>query len=88
MQLSFEQPQEKEPDNATLAQVYARVFSAKDGKMILEDVAKVSGMYRTNFVQGNSDYTSFLEGQRALLLYICSRLNEEQPKNIEGRQKL
>ena len=84
MQLSFEQKQEKEPDNTTLAQVYARVFSSKDGKMILEDLAKVSGMYRTNFVQGNSDYTSFLEGQRALLLYICSRLDEERPENIEG----
>jgi cytochrome c peroxidase len=66
-----------------LRKIYSRIFSTKDGKIVLEDLANASGMYRTNFVQGSSDYTAFLEGHRALLLYICSQL-EEHIDNIEG----
>ena len=68
---------------AELRQIYLRTFSSKDGKLILEDLANISGMYRTNFTQGNSDYTSFLEGHRALFLHICSQL-EDDVNNIEG----
>jgi hypothetical protein len=66
-----------------LRKIYSRIFSTKDGKIVLEDLAGASGMYRTNFVQGSSDYTAFLEGHRALLLYICSQL-DDNIDNIEG----
>ena len=68
-----------------LRKIYQRTFESKDGKVILEDLANVSGMYRINFVQNNSEHTAFLEGQRALFLYICSQL-EEDVSNIEGRE--
>ena len=71
------------PKREDLAKIYARVFTSKDGKMILEDLAQIGGMYRTNFVQNSSHHTAYLEGQKSLLLYICSQL-EEEVNNIEG----
>jgi hypothetical protein len=65
-------------------QIYSRTFNTKDGRIILEDLANMSGCMRSNFVQGSSDYTSFLEGHRALFLYICSQASDEQIDNIEG----
>lgn len=89
MRISFEPARTvielKKLDKADLAKVYARVFSCNDGKIVLEDLANMSGMYRSNFVPNNSDYTSFLEGHRALFLYICGYLEEEQIDNIEGK---
>ncbi len=72
-------------DKDELHKIYCRTFSSNDGKMILEDLATTCGMYRSNFVQGSSEYTSFLEGQRSLFLYICSQL-AEKINNIEGRE--
>ena len=71
------------PKREDLAKIYARVFNTKDGKMILEDLASFSGMFRSNFVQNSSHHTAYLEGQRSLFLYICSQL-EEEVNNIEG----
>lgn len=67
-----------------LRQIYLRTFSTKDGKLILEDLANISGMYRTNFVKDSSDYSSFLEGHRALFLYICSQIEDNLNNNMEG----
>ncbi|MGX6959678.1 MAG: hypothetical protein ACIPMY_00070 [Rickettsia endosymbiont of Pentastiridius leporinus] len=66
-----------------LAEIYSRTFTSKDGIMILEDLASMSGMYRSNFVIDNDKHTAFLEGQRALFLYICSKL-ENNVSNMEG----
>ena len=67
-----------------LRQIYLKTFSTKDGKVILEDLANVSGMHRSNFVKDSSDYTAFLEGQRSLFLYICSQLTKNDNINIRG----
>jgi len=66
-----------------LAQIYIRTFTSKDGIIILEDLANISGMYRSNFVIDNDRHTAYLEGQRALFLYICSQL-ENNISNMEG----
>ena len=63
-----------------LAQIYNRTFNTKDGMMIIEDLAEQSGMYRSNFVSDNDRHTAFLEGQRALFLYI-SRQSENNIEN-------
>lgn len=91
MKLLFEFEEQAKPSEIRAEQerreelhkIYYRIFSSNDGKMILEDLANVSGMYRTNFMQNNSDYTSFMEGHRALFLYICGQLNNKV-NNIEG----
>lgn len=91
MKLLFEFEEQAKPSEIRAEQerreelhkIYYRIFSSNDGKMILEDLASASGMYRTNFVQNNSDYTSFMEGHRALFLYICAQI-ETQTRNMEG----
>jgi|GEM_PF-4259398 len=64
-----------------LAQIYSRTFNGKDGIMIIEDLAEASGMYRTNFIPDNDRYTAFLEGKRALFLYICYKLENNIEEN-------
>nr|WP_253308263.1 hypothetical protein [Rickettsia endosymbiont of Ceutorhynchus assimilis] len=66
-----------------LIKIYSRIFTSNDGKMILEDLANMSGMYRSNFIVDNDRHTAYLEGQRSLFLYICSQL-ENNVNNIEG----
>lgn len=83
MKLLFEK--EKQISKEDLSQIYTRIFTSNDGKIVLEDLANMSGMYRTNFACNNSDYTRFLEGQRALFLYICSQVEGEKIDNIEGK---
>jgi hypothetical protein len=87
MRILFEQEKQKPriEDREILRKIYSRIFSSNDGKIIIEDLANVSGMYRSNFIQNNNDYTCFLEGQRALFLYICSNL-ENEIENIEGKE--
>ncbi|MDR0774454.1 hypothetical protein [Candidatus Tisiphia endosymbiont of Parasteatoda lunata] len=68
-----------------LKSIYCKLFNGEDGKIVLEDLAQVSGVYRSNFIRQESDYTAFLEGQRALLLYICSQASrDEGVNNIDG----
>lgn len=81
--INHQLPQQLTREN--LRQIYLRTFSTKDGKLILEDLANISGMYRTNFVKDSSDYSSFLEGHRALFLYICSQLEDNLNNNMEGK---
>ena len=64
-----------------LAQIYSRTFSGKDGIMIIEDLAEASGMFRANFVPLDPTYTAFLEGKRALFLYICYKLENNIEEN-------
>ena len=68
-----------------LKSIYLKLFSGEDGKIVLEDLAQMSGIYRSNFVRQESDYTAFLEGHRALFLYICSQVSEDDGiDNIDG----
>ncbi|WP_341747404.1 hypothetical protein [Candidatus Tisiphia endosymbiont of Dascillus cervinus] len=68
-----------------LKSIYLQIFSGEDGKIILEDLAQMSGIYRSNFVRQESEYTAFLEGHRALFLYICSQASEDDGvDNIDG----
>lgn len=77
---------EKEISHTELKKCYHRVFDSKDGQTILQDLANSSGAFRTNFVQGDSHHTAFLEGHRALFFYICSQL-EERAGNIKGNKQ-
>jgi hypothetical protein len=68
-----------------LKSIYCKLFSGEDGKIILEDSAQMSGIHRSNLVRQESEYTAFLEGHRALFLYICSQASEDDGvNNIEG----
>jgi len=77
--------EQKQQDREQLYKAYRQLFTGDAGKAVLEDLASMSGMYRSNFVQDNANHTSFLEGQRSLFLYICSQIENTQITNIEGR---
>ncbi|MFP3018723.1 MAG: hypothetical protein ACEY3E_07660 [Candidatus Tisiphia sp.] len=56
-----------------LKSIYCKLFSGEDGKIILEDLAQMSGIYRSNFVRQESDYTAFLEGYLSFVpIYILA----------------
>lgn len=67
MRILFEENSQKQEltSKEKLQKFYRGTFLSNDGKLILEDLANVSGMYRINFVQNDSQYSSFLEGQRS-----------------------
>ncbi|WP_250310798.1 Bbp19 family protein [Rickettsia endosymbiont of Oedothorax gibbosus] len=71
-----------------LKSIYCKLFSGEDGKIILEDLAQMSGIYRSNFLRQKSEYTAFLEGHRALFLYICSQISKDDgAKNTNESDK-
>lgn len=65
---------------------YKRVFFNEEGKFVLDHLAEKANMYRTNYVQNDPGTSAFLEGQRAMFLYICSFLDENNDnlENIKG----
>jgi len=69
-----------------LAQIYTSLFSSEYGKIVLEDLAEVSGMYNSNFVLADPLHTAFLEGKRDLCLYICRQV-ENNISNIDGNYR-
>ncbi|MDR0773775.1 MAG: hypothetical protein LBE72_00300 [Rickettsia sp.] len=68
-----------------LKSIYLQIFSGEDGRIVLEDLAQLSGVYHSNFIRQESNYTAFNEGMRALFLYICSQASRDDGvDNIDG----
>jgi hypothetical protein len=63
-----------EEDRLAMAQVYDRVFSDADGRIVLEDLRRSYGD-RRSFVEGDALATAFREGQRDVYLAIGDLLN-------------
>ncbi len=63
-------------DPKDLRATYKSIFESEDGQIILEDLSRRFGVYRTSFVP-NSDETAFREGQRDVLLFLHSTLRGE-----------
>ena len=63
-------------DPKDLRATYKSIFESEDGQIILEDLSRRFGVYRTSFVP-NSDETAFREGQRDVLLFLHSTLRDE-----------
>jgi hypothetical protein len=57
----------------TMAQIYARVFSSPDGRLVLEDLRKSFGD-RTSFVAGDPYAAAFKEGSRHVFLSVLDLL--------------
>lgn len=54
-----------------------QLFSGENASIVLEDLAYMSGVYRSNFMRQESNYTAFNEGMRALFLYICLQASRD-----------
>ena len=63
-------------DPKDLRATYKSIFNSEDGQIILEDLSRRFGVYRTSFVP-DSNETAFREGQRDVLLFLHSTLRDE-----------
>ena len=59
-----------------LRATYRMIFESDDGQIILDDLSRRFGLYRTSFVP-DSNETAFREGQRDVLLFLHSLLRDE-----------
>lgn len=62
--------------NRCSRQDYARLFHSDTGQKILKDLACQCGVYSSSFVPHDPQHTAFLEGKRAVWLYLSQQLQE------------
>jgi len=58
---------------------YQNIFETNDGKQVMLDLEKRCHYHSTTNVKGDSHESAYLEGQRSVLLFIKSMLQEENP---------
>lgn len=58
-----------------LTDAYKRLFETPDGELVLEHLMKISFIFSTTMVVGDSHLTAMNEGQRRLVLSIMKQLN-------------
>ncbi|MFP3017582.1 MAG: hypothetical protein ACEY3E_01430, partial [Candidatus Tisiphia sp.] len=54
-----------------------QLFSGENARIVLEDLAYISGVYRSNFMRQESNYTVFNEGMRELCFCTYARKRQE-----------
>ena len=57
---------------------YKTTFNTDTGKIVLEDLKKRSHFYNTTHVKGDPYESAFYEGQRSLVVFIESLLNQKE----------
>ena len=68
-------------DNKKLKELisnYKTTFNTDTGKMVLEDLKKRSHFYNPTHVIGDSHESAFYAGQRSLVVFIESLLNQKE----------
>lgn len=66
---------------------YQKTFLSAEGRNVLADLSSQCNEKRTTFVKNDPYTTAFLEGARAIILYI-RRLIEAKPEEPEPTQAL
>lgn len=67
------------------AKLYANCFSTEAGKFVLKDMKRKYHFLGSSFVVGDSNASSFYEGQRSVVLEILSILrSSEHPEIFEA----
>ena len=59
---------------------YKIIFNSGEGKVILADLEKRCHHHSTTNVKGDSHESAYMEGQRSVLLFIKSMLQNENEK--------
>ena len=59
---------------------YKYIFNTDEGKEVLADLEKRCHYHSTTNVKGDSHESAYLEGQRSVLLFIKSMLQNENEK--------
>ena len=63
-----------------LQEAYKQVFNSDDGKKVLSDLEKRCHFWSTTNVKGDSHESAYMEGQRSVLLFIKSILQNNNEK--------
>ena len=63
-----------------LREAYKQVFNSDEGKLIISDLEKRCHYHSTTNVKGDSHESAYMEGQRSVLLFIKSMLQEDNTK--------
>jgi hypothetical protein len=63
-----------------LKDAYKRIFNSDEGKIIISDLEKRCHFLSTTNVKGDSHESAYMEGQRSVLLFIKSMLQNEKEK--------
>jgi len=59
---------------------YKTIFNTDEGKRVLVDLEKRCHYHSTTNVKGDSHESAYMEGQRSVLLFIKSMLQNENEK--------
>ena len=65
---------------AGLKKNYEYIFNTEEGKEVLTDLEKRCHYHSTTNVKGDSHESAYMEGQRSVLLFIKSMLQNENEK--------
>jgi len=69
-------------DIKKLKEFYKKIFKSDEGILVMEDLEKRCHFMSTTNVKGDSHESAYMEGQRSVLLFIKSMLQEEN-KNVK-----
>ena len=63
-----------------LKDAYKQIFNSDEGKEVLSDLEKRCHYHSTTNVKGDSHESAYMEGQRSVLLFIKSMLQNDNEK--------
>ncbi len=63
-----------------LREAYKKIFESDDGKVVIKDLEKRCHFMSTTNVKGDSHESAYMEGQRSVLLFIKSMLQDDNTK--------
>ena len=63
-----------------LKEAYKQIFNSDEGKEVLSDLEKRCHYHSTTNVKGDSHESAYMEGQRSVLLFIKSMLQNDNTK--------
>ena len=63
-----------------LREAYKHIFNSDEGKLIISDLEKRCHYHSTTNVKGDSHESAYMEGQRSVLLFIKSMLQDDNTK--------
>ena len=63
-----------------IREAYKMIFDSDEGKIVLSDLEKRCHFWSTTNVKGYSHESAYMEGQRSVLLFIKSMLQNDNTK--------
>ena len=73
-------------DNKTIVNAYKKIFFSHEGRIVLDHMMTLSGLFEVNYEQKNTNRQSFYEGRRSLLLELIQIIEQDDKLvNYEGK---